>query len=83
LSPSIKIIEELKKKKANVIVFDPHITLMSNVENIKELLRKSKALVLVTNHDEFLNIDPTTRGMLVTSHLLLPGSIRSGQCAKK
>ncbi len=57
-SPSIKIMKELKKKKAKVIAFDPYINSMSNVKNTEELLRRSQALILITQHNEFLNIDP-------------------------
>ncbi|HRY82879.1 MAG TPA: nucleotide sugar dehydrogenase [Candidatus Moranbacteria bacterium] len=57
-SPAIKIIEELKKKGARIIRFDPFIKSMSDVDNLEELLQKSKALILVTNHQVFLDIDP-------------------------
>jgi len=54
-SPSFKIIEELKKKGAEVITFDPYIKEKSDVKSLEELLGKSDALILVTNHKDFLN----------------------------
>ncbi|HOF42446.1 MAG TPA: nucleotide sugar dehydrogenase, partial [Candidatus Moranbacteria bacterium] len=57
-SPALKIIKFLKKHKANVLVFDPHVRKHSTVKSLEDLLRKSTALILATNHREFLEIDP-------------------------
>lgn len=57
-SPAIKIISELKKKGSKVVRFDPYILSMSDVKNLKAFLAKSQAIILVTNHREFLEIDP-------------------------
>lgn len=57
-SPALKIIAELKKKQAKVITYDPHILSMSDAKNLKVFLKKVKAVVLVTNHREFLEITP-------------------------
>lgn len=59
-SPSIKIIELVKKAKADTLVFDPYIPAKSNVKSLKELLKKSQAVILVTDHDEFKSIAPET-----------------------
>jgi nucleotide sugar dehydrogenase len=59
-SPSVKIIDFVEKLGAQVFVFDPHIPKKSNVKNLDELLKKSEALILVTDHDEFKNIEPKT-----------------------
>jgi len=59
-SPSIKIMELVKKYKARMLVYDPHIPEKSNVKNLVELLKKSKALILVTDHKEFIKIKPET-----------------------
>lgn len=58
-SPVFKILEHLQKHDADVIMFDPHVPHMSDVKNIEELLRKSKAVILVTDHDEFKKLDPS------------------------
>jgi UDP-N-acetyl-D-glucosamine dehydrogenase len=56
-SPSLKVIEILKEKKANVFIFDPYVKEKSNVKNLNELTEKSDYIILVTDHDEFKNID--------------------------
>lgn len=57
-SPVLKIMEKLKKNKIKFLAYDPHIPEMSAVKNIRELLKKSDALLLATNHWEFLKIKP-------------------------
>lgn len=59
-SPAIKIIKELKNKGARVIRFDPFILQMSDVKDINDFLKKSDAIIFVTNHKTFLEIDPKT-----------------------
>ena len=55
-SPSLEIIKILKSKDAKLHLYDPHVTNLSTVKNIDELLEKSEALILATNHLEFLQI---------------------------
>lgn len=57
-SPAIKIIELLKRHKADVLTYDPCIPDASTEKNLRDILRKSEALILVTNHKEFLRIKP-------------------------
>lgn len=57
-SPYFKIVENLKKHTKNIISFDPHVARLSDVKNINELLKKTKALIIVTGHKEFKKIDP-------------------------
>lgn len=57
-SPAIKIIEELRKKKAKIIRFDPFIPALSDVPDLKTFLKKCTALILVTNHQPFLDLSP-------------------------
>jgi len=56
-SPAFEIIKILKGKGANVIVFDPYAKKDSNVGSFDEILDKSDYIILVTNHDEFKNMD--------------------------
>ena len=58
-SPYIKIIKYLKDYKTNIFSFDPHVPDESNVKNLEELLKKSKVLILVTDHKEFKEISPS------------------------
>ena len=43
-SPSIKIVELLAEKGANIFKYDPFLPEESNVRNAKELLKKSEAM---------------------------------------
>lgn len=52
-SPYYEIVKELRKHKAEMISYDPHIIKRSDVESMEELLKKSDAIIFVTNHKEF------------------------------
>ena len=52
-SPAFKVIKHLEKHHAIVSTFDPHVKKRSSVASLEALLKKSEALVLVTNHREF------------------------------
>lgn len=52
-SPSVRIIEHLKKHSAKVETFDPHILSRSSLKSLDAILKKSTALILATDHAEF------------------------------
>lgn len=52
-SPAFKVIKHLEKHGAKVETFDPHVKKRSSVKSLEALLKKSTALVLVTDHAEF------------------------------
>lgn len=54
-SPSVRIIEHLKKHSAKVETFDPHILDRSSAKSLEGILKKSTALILATDHREFLD----------------------------
>ena len=56
-SPAFKIIELLKDRGAYINIYDPFVKERSTVKSIDELLKKSEALVLVTPHQEFVDMD--------------------------
>jgi nucleotide sugar dehydrogenase len=63
ISPAEVIIEKLKNLKTNVLIYDPYFksTNVFNLQtesNLIEALQKSDALILVTAHKEFHNLDP-------------------------
>jgi nucleotide sugar dehydrogenase len=62
-SPAFKVIAQLKKYGAAVATFDPHVRKQSSVSTLDTLLKKSQALVLVTNHAEF--IETLTPALLI------------------
>lgn len=56
-SPSYKVLPIMKEKGAIVKTFDPHIPAKSTEKNIEAALRKADAVIVATNHKEFLDID--------------------------
>jgi len=63
ITPAEIIIEKLKNLKSNVLIYDPYFksTTVFNLEtesNLIEALQKADALILVTAHKEFHNLDP-------------------------
>jgi len=57
-SPALKIVESLKKKNADVHVFDPHVKhIKSDANEIEHLLQEVDYLILAADHKEFKNID--------------------------
>ena len=63
ISPSEVIIEKLKTLKTNVLIYDPYfkstnVFHLQTESNLIEALQKSDALILVTAHKEFHNLDP-------------------------
>ncbi|MEK6943360.1 MAG: nucleotide sugar dehydrogenase [Nanoarchaeota archaeon] len=57
-SPSVEVINILKTKGAEVLVYDPYIAKESTASSLDELLSHSDYIVLVTDHEEFKSIDP-------------------------
>ena len=57
-SPTLKIIEKLEESGANLRIFDPYVPEHSNVSSSGELLEKSEAVMLLTDHREFLEMPP-------------------------
>jgi UDP-N-acetyl-D-glucosamine dehydrogenase len=53
-SPCIKIVSMLKKKKANLRIFDPFIPKHSTVSSLEEAVKGAQCVVLCTHHKEFL-----------------------------
>jgi nucleotide sugar dehydrogenase len=57
-SPYFKVIKNLKSYKSEIFSFDPHVERLSNVRNLKELLKKATALIVITGHQEFKALVP-------------------------
>ncbi len=67
-SPAFKVIQHLEKHGAIVQTYDPHVKKRSSVKSLEALLKKSEALILVTDHKEFKE--------LITPELLKKHSIQ-------
>ncbi|MFH0969225.1 MAG: nucleotide sugar dehydrogenase [Patescibacteria group bacterium] len=57
-SPVKEIVKLLKENKSEVLVFDPYVLEKSSVKSLGELLKKSDAILLATDHNEFKKINP-------------------------
>ena len=55
-SPVKELVKLLKENKANVLVFDPYVLNKSTVKSLGELFKKSDAILLTTDHNEFKKI---------------------------
>ncbi|QQS61100.1 MAG: nucleotide sugar dehydrogenase [Candidatus Moraniibacteriota bacterium] len=55
-SPSFKIVDALKKHKANVLTFDPYLPENSTEKSLNDILKKAKAVVVATNHSAFTKL---------------------------
>ena len=58
-SPAFEIIKNLKKLGVEVISFDPYVNHKTSVPTLKDLLKKSQAVILVTAHQKFLELKPS------------------------
>ncbi len=56
-SPSLKIIELLKENGADLEIYDPYVTDMNTCASLEQILEKSYAIVLATDHRIFRAID--------------------------
>lgn len=56
-SPVKELLKILKKNKANVLVFDPLVLDKSTTKSLSEILKKSDAILLATDHNEFKKIN--------------------------
>lgn len=59
-SPALKAIELLEKHGSKLHIFDPYLPEYSNTKSTEELLDNSEAIILLTDHSEFLDIAPKT-----------------------
>ena len=64
ISPAQVIIEKLKNLQANVLIYDPYFKStevfgLKTESNLVEALQNADALILVTAHKEFHDLDPT------------------------
>jgi nucleotide sugar dehydrogenase len=52
-SPAFEIIKHLKKHLATVETFDPHVLGKSTSQSLENILEKSQAVIVTTDHQEF------------------------------
>ncbi|MDZ5759575.1 nucleotide sugar dehydrogenase [Carnobacterium maltaromaticum] len=63
-SPAMEIVHLLNQKKYDVSLYDPHVSMMiDKYETIEEATDDSSLLLVLTDHDEFINLKTTTTKM--------------------
>jgi UDP-N-acetyl-D-mannosaminuronic acid dehydrogenase len=62
LSPSLRVIEALERRRARVHVHDPYI----GDSSFDEVVKDADALILATNHREYYDIDPKDLAAMVS-----------------
>jgi UDP-N-acetyl-D-glucosamine dehydrogenase len=58
-SPAFDIISEAQKQGYSVSIFDPYVLEKSTAKNLKDALKDSIAVIVVTNHKEFKDLTPS------------------------
>src|SRR5690606_8629511 len=62
-SPSVDVVEQFRERKMNLVAYDPHIkvnNLPEQTQSFDEAIQDASALVVLTDHQAFRDIDPTT-----------------------
>lgn len=73
-SPSLDVVEEMKKKQLEVVAYDPHIKVNNIAEQTQvkeEALEGASAIVILTSHDEFKKMDPIEAGKQMKTKIIL------------
>jgi len=79
MSPVEILVEELKKKNANIYIVDPHIEDMflkkygKPEKDLYKALENADAVILMTAHDEFREIDLMRVKELMTTPIIIDG----------
>ena len=55
-SPTFQVMKILQEYDTRFEIFDPHVPSLSTVSSLPELLRRSEALILMTDHKEFQSL---------------------------
>jgi UDP-N-acetyl-D-mannosaminuronic acid dehydrogenase len=75
-SPSKHIVEELIKKGSKVTVYDPYTSETFGAErslSLEDAVKDSDAIVIVTDHPEFKNIDLDVIGRIMRHKIIIDG----------
>ncbi|HEX5563361.1 MAG TPA: UDP binding domain-containing protein, partial [Sporosarcina sp.] len=72
-SPAVTLIEELQKRKIEVASYDPHIKPgghPTQKDSVEEALEDAEILLIVTDHNEFKNLDPNVVAQQMKSKIV-------------
>ena len=73
-SPSVEVIEQMCERQMNLMAFDPHIkvnNLPEQTQKIEESLSGASAILVLTDHQAFKNIDPEDIKAQMKNHIII------------
>ena len=88
ISPAQVIVEKLKNLQANVSIYDPYFKStevfgLKTASNLVEALQNADALILVTAHKEFHDLDPTFLKSKMKTSIVIDSKCIINQLASK
>jgi UDP-N-acetyl-D-mannosaminuronic acid dehydrogenase len=73
-SPSIEVIDHLEEIGIDFVAYDPHVKenkLAKQTQDLKKAVNRADLILILTDHNVFKEIDPTTLGSEVRSKIIL------------
>ncbi|MBU0904784.1 MAG: UDP-N-acetyl-D-mannosamine dehydrogenase, partial [Firmicutes bacterium] len=73
-SPSVEVVEQMCERQMNLMAFDPHIkvnNLPEQTQTIDEALSGASAILILTDHQAFKNIDPEDIKDQMKNHIII------------
>ncbi|WP_075617252.1 nucleotide sugar dehydrogenase [Paenisporosarcina indica] len=73
-SPSVDVVEQLRERQMNLTAFDPHIknnNLPEQTQDQHEALEKASAILILTDHQAFRDIDPEEIKSHMSNHIII------------
>jgi len=73
-SPSVEVVEQMCERQMNLMAFDPHIkvnNLPEQTQTLDEALSGASAILILTDHQAFKNIDPEDIKDQMKNHIII------------
>ncbi len=73
-SPSVEVVEQLRKRELELKAFDPHIktnNLPEQTQSRNEALSNASAILILTDHQAFKDIDPVQIKSEMSHHIII------------
>ena len=73
-SPSVDVVQQLKQCGLSVNAFDPHIkqnNIHEQTQSQEEAVADASAIVILTNHNEFIHLNPEEIGALMKNKIII------------
>ena len=73
-SPAVDVVHELRNRNLKITAYDPHIktnNLQEQTQSEEEAFKDASALLVLTNHEEFNELDPIEIKKTMTNHIII------------